>query len=343
MQNLNKSWIFSLIWWLFWIAFHYLYLVQSGWKNEIALADSLISNILLAALCTGALFSVQYNLPEIKKLAVLFTGFLISAGLWMWAVNQILTELYPEERTYHDFLQTSAIIRFLWAFFSITLFALLGWIIYFFKEKLEESSRNSEVMRLSRESELMHLRQQLQPHFLFNTLNSVSALIGSDPVAAKTMVIQLSDFLRGTLKKEDQKPVPLIEELKYLELYLEIEKVRFGHRLETSVDIEKPAGEMLIPVFLLQPLVENAIKFGLYDTIENVKIEIKAFSRDSCLQLSISNPFDPATSGAVAGTGFGLNAVSRRLFLLFNRSDLLEVNRTNNTFTVMLKIPQSYV
>ncbi len=317
--------------------------MQSGWNNEISLVDSLVSNVLLAALSSGALFSVQYNRPEIKKLAVLFTGFLISAGLWIWAVTQILTELYLEETRYLEFLKTTAIIRFLWGFFTITLFALIGWITYFFKEQLDEKARNSEVMRLSREAELMHLRQQLQPHFLFNTLNSVSALIGSDPVAAKKMVIQLSDFLRGTLKKEDHKPVPLIEELKYLELYLEIEKVRFGHRLETAIEIEPPAGDLLIPVFLLQPLVENAIKFGLYDVIDNVRIEIRAFSKEAYLELSISNPFDPSTSGAVAGTGFGLAAVSRRLFLLFNRNDLLEVRNSHNTFTVLLKIPQHHV
>jgi len=343
VQSLNKMWVFPVAWWLVWISFQGWFLFHSGWNVEVAFADSLVSNILLAALCTGILYSVQYNRPDLKRIVVLFAGILFSSLLWVWLCAQILTGIFDTNPDYAEFLEKTQIIRFMIGFFLITLFALFGWISYFIKEQLDEKNRANEVIRLARESELIHLRQQLQPHFLFNTLNSVNALIGSNPVAAKRMILQLSDFLRGTLKKEDDKPVPLSEEINYLNLYLEIEKVRFGNRLNAIIRIDPEIAEHPVPVFLLQPLVENAIKFGLYDTIDQVRIEINASKKDPFLEVRISNPFDATTTAAVPGTGFGLNAVSRRLFLLFSRTDLLDVNSMDNTFTVTLKIPLSYV
>ena len=101
-------------------------------------------------------------------------------------------------------------------------------------------------------------------------------MVNSRPEQARQMIHQLSDFLRGTLKKEDDQWITLKEELQYLQLYLDIEKVRFGHRLETDLKNTERAGEMKLPALLLQPLVENAIKFGLYDTTGDILISIAA-------------------------------------------------------------------
>src|SRR5690606_9569496 len=121
--------------------------------------------------------------------------------------------------------------------------------------------------KLAKEAELFKLRQQLHPHFLFNSLNSINSLIGSRPAEARKMVQQLSDFLRGTLRKEESQLVSLKEELQYLGLYLDIEKLRFGSRLITEIETQEGADALFIPSLLLQPIVENAIKFGLYDTL----------------------------------------------------------------------------
>ena len=118
--------------------------------------------------------------------------------------------------------------------------------------------------------------QQLQPHFLFNSLNSINALIGFKPDEARKMIHQLSDFLRGTLKKDDdQLQVTLNDELQHLNLYLEIEKVRFGHRLQTEISCDERSGSAKLPSMLLQPIVENAIKFGLYDTTGEVVVSLR--------------------------------------------------------------------
>ena len=128
---------------------------------------------------------------------------------------------------------------------------------------------------MAKDAELYKLRQQLQPHFLFNSLNSISALTGSQPEKARHMINQLSEFLRGTLKKDEKQWNTLEEEMQYLELYLEIEKVRFGYRLQTNILCEEEALKLELPAMLLQPVVENAIKFGLYDTTGEVLIKVK--------------------------------------------------------------------
>lgn len=340
VQSLKKSWIIPLLWWLTWISFHHLYLVYSGWSAEISITDSLVSNVILAALCSGALFSAQYNNPEPRKMVVFFFGVLIAAAFCSWLISQALSEILSENQPYLQFLESTSVIRFLIALFMISLFALIGWLTYFLNQRIEEKSRAAEVSRFAKESELILLRQQLQPHFLFNTLNSVSALITINPPAAKKMILELSDFLRGTLKKDDHALVSLSEELQQLKLYLEIEKVRFGNRLDSIITVDPTTENLKIPIFLLQPLVENAIKFGLYDTIGKVDIELKASLQDNTLIITIINPFDPSTSKALSGTGYGLNAVSRRLFLLYNRTDLLEIFSSENKFTAVIKIPQ---
>ena len=156
---------------------------------------------------------------------------------------------------------------------------------------------------------------------------------------AREMVQQLSDFLRATLRRADEHWITLDQELSYLQLYLSIEKVRFGHRLVVNEECDDQLNLWLIPPLLIQPLVENAIKFGLYGTTEDV--EIKLFTRryNEAIQIEISNPFD-ADMQPSEGSGFGLNGLKRRLYLLYARNDLLTTSIENNHFTVRLTLPE---
>jgi LytS/YehU family sensor histidine kinase len=220
--------------------------------------------------------------------------------------------------------------------------ALISVLWYTVQDQQEIEKRKTEADKLAKEAELFKLRQQLQPHFLFNSLNSINALIGTRPQQARTMIQQLSDFLRGTLKKEDNQWVSLDEELHQLNLYLEIEKVRFGHRLSTIIRNEADCAQMKLPALLLQPVLENAIKFGLYDTTEDITITLEAKKEDGMLVVHVSNPFDPETSSPKKGTGFGLASVQRRLYLLFARNDLLKTEAHEKTFVTVIKIPQQW-
>jgi len=212
-------------------------------------------------------------------------------------------------------------------------------LLWYHTEELQESLHlKSETEAIAKDAELYSLRQQLQPHFLFNSLNSISALVGSDPELSRKMINQLSAFLRGTLNKEDNGRISLAEELEHLELYLDIEKVRFGHRLKTVLDVHDT--DSVLPPMILQPIVENAIKFGLYDTIGVVTIELIAQRIANDLVIAVRNPYDPETADPRKGTGFGLSSIRRRLFLLFSRNDLVTTSYDQLQFTTIVKIPQ---
>ena len=218
--------------------------------------------------------------------------------------------------------------------------SMMSLLWYTQEEQKTMNERKADTEILAREAELFKLRQQLQPHFLFNSLNSISALTGSQPEKARHMIQQLSDFLRGTLKRDDQQWSTLEEEIEYLGLYLDIEKVRFGHRLQTNIVYTEEVKDLKLPSLLLQPVVENAIKFGLYDTTGDVLITLNASKENNYLKIEVQNPFDPETSQPLKGTGFGLSSIQRRLFLLFARNDLLITKKYNTKFITTILIPQ---
>ena len=264
----------------------------------------------------------------------------ILASLWLLVNNWGLDSIILNDPHYTEFLYNSLPIRFFIGLLIIGLMAMVSVVWYTQEDQKETEKRKLEAETLARDAELYNLRQQLQPHFLFNSLNSITALIGSRPEEARKMIHQLSDFLRGTLKKEDQQPVSLIDELEHLQLYLDIEKVRFGHRLSTEISYNEVCKTKLLPPMLLQPIVENAIKFGLYDTTGVVTISIFAECLENELQITVQNPYDPDTTRPKHGTGFGLSGVKRRLHLLFGRTDLLETTSYSHIFTTIVKIPQ---
>jgi LytS/YehU family sensor histidine kinase len=258
----------------------------------------------------------------------------------MCGAYYILKSAMGDDPHYMEILEHSKGVRFSIALLMTGGVALVSELWYTLEEQKDQEKRRADAEKIARDAELYQLRQQLQPHFLFNSLNSISALVSFKPAEARKMIQQLSDFLRGTLRKEEQQWISLADELKHLQLYLEIEKVRFGHRLQTMITQEEGTRELQIPHMLLQPVVENAIKFGLYDTTGDVEIRIEAGIQNNMLTLTVQNPFDPATASPQSGTGFGLHSARRRLYLLFGRQDLLSTTSADNVFTTTIKIPQ---
>lgn len=306
---------------------------------SISAIDSSVSCILLAAACWLVNNNLRYYQPG--------KGSYINILIWCLALAfgctlgcRWILPLFDKDVAYINFLLRSLTIRFFTDFLAIGWMAMISLIWYAQIDHKENEKRKMEAEKLARDAELYNLRQQLQPHFLFNSLNSINALIGFKPDEARKMIHQLSDFLRGTLKKDDQQLVPLSEELQHLHLYLDIEKVRFGHRLHTEVSCDNLCKSAVLPPLLLQPIVENAIKFGLYDTTDDVTVSIRGEIEDSYLIIMVQNPYDPETAKPRKGTGFGLRGVQRRLYLLFSRNDLVETHANDNIFTTIIKIPQ---
>ena len=212
------------------------------------------------------------------------------SGLWLMVSRWLLMLILNDKEGYYLFLSKSLPFRFGIAFLLIACVIIISVVWYAFEDKKEREARKNETEKMTREAELYKLRQQLQPHFLFNSLNSISALIVSNPEHARTMIHQLSDFLRNTLKKEEHEWVTLSEELQHLELYLTIEKVRFGHRLNSIIESDEKSIHMKLPSMLLQPILENAIKFGLYDTVGDIIISIKSTTIDNQLVVVHTKP-----------------------------------------------------
>jgi sensor histidine kinase YesM len=326
--------------WLAWSLMQVKILQDWGLTWKIAAMDSLVSNGLLALKTILIVNNLWYYRPKKGKYIYIIIISAAICGLWSAMVKYAMINIFPGQADYLLFLNKFMPIRFDIALLITLCMALISELYLTLEEQKDSEHRKTDAEKLAREAELYKLRQQLQPHFLFNSLNSISALITIQPAQARKMIQQLSDFLRGTLKKEENQWISLDDELQHLQLYLDIEKVRFGHRLNTAINSPEAAGKLQLPSMLLQPLVENAIKFGLYDTTEPVTISITVAAENNNLVVSIQNPFDPETSSPKQGTGFGLSSVQRRLYLLFARNDLLNTRHTDNLFTTVIKIPQ---
>jgi two-component system, LytTR family, sensor kinase len=318
-------------------------LIGFGLTLQVALADSIVTNALVGLTCGFVSNNLKYYLPKKERYwYILFISLALSALILLICKAILVPALGHLAGAYYGtFFSRSWPVRYDIVFLQIACMTILSVLWYSSEEEQENRERRTDAEKLSKEAELFKLRQQLAPHFLFNSLNSISALIGSQPEQARKMIQQLSDFLRGNLKKEEQQWIALSEEMQYLELYLEIEKVRFGHRLAALIDHDEASLAARLPTMLLQPIVENAIQFGLYDTTRDVTISIRARREGNYVLITVQNPFDPETSRPKKGTGFGLSSIQRRLYLLFARTDLLETRIENdNLFTTIVKIPQ---
>jgi two-component system, LytTR family, sensor kinase len=331
--------------WIFAAGFLLLVAIQAnvlhnlGFSWQTALWDSAVTNICVGAGCMLIANNLRYYFPGSRQYIILFSWCLTVAGFCSFIPQLVLKNVWKSETAYIEMLEHSGSVRYWMAVLITSWVAVVNVLLYRQQENTDAEKRKADAEKLARDAELYKLRQQLQPHFLFNSLNSISALAGSQPEEARKMIHQLSEFLRGTLRKEEHQWVTLSDELQHLALYLDIEKVRFGHRLSTVIDSDEAAGNMRMPPMLLQPLVENAIKFGLYDTTEALTVRISAKAEGESLVLEVKNPFDPETS-IPKGTGFGLSSIQRRLYLLFARNDLLATQADGKIFTTTVKIPQ---
>ncbi len=283
---------------------------------------------------------LSYYIPSANKLWIGTLASCCLALIGTWLTYEGLKQIGAGDESYLIFLWKSQPIRFALNLLFIAGVAVATIYYHRMQEQEETSRREATTVSMVREAELQKLQLQLQPHFLFNSLNSINALILARPDEARKMVLSLSDFLRTTIKRADEHYISLAEEWNYLQLYLEIEKVRFGHRLEVETNFQPGSFEWKIPTLLLQPIVENAIKFGLYGTTGKVTINLEGIVSDGMLRLSISNPFEQE-SQPPKGSGFGLSGIRRRLYLLYARNDLLETLVNENLFAVKLKIPKA--
>ena len=214
----------------------------------------------------------------------------------------------------------------------------LHYVLLSVEASKEAETREQEARTLARESELKALKAQINPHFLFNSLNSISALATLDGARARDMCIKLSDFLRTTLKLGEKQRITLADELALARAYLEVEQVRFGARLRVEIDADPNCARCIVPSLVLQPLVENAVKHGIAGLVEGGAIRIEARCRDGRLQVKICNEFDP-DSPASSRHGLGLRNVRDRLRAVYENSARVDTQASGGKFDVEMELP----
>jgi len=314
---------------------------------EIALADALGTNLLLYGIFMFLEYGFSSYVPAIARYGIVGVQAFGLTAAWLFLSQWTLKHSF-DDAAYVRFWSETFYIRGLIGWILICDYSLINQFVKHLMKQDSFSEQEQHSLQLRKEAELFKLRQQLHPHFLFNSLNSINALIGKEPKHARVMVQQLSEFLRHTLKKEDNDLITIQEELDDLRIYLSIEQVRFGHRLSIEESIHADCLDARIPPFLLQPLVENAIKYGLYGTTGPVTIRIGGTLDNDQFAFTIWNPYDRDAVNT-KGTGFGLESVKRRLYLLFARNDLLNVSNgqvenagpdvPNQFFEATIRIP----
>jgi two-component system, LytTR family, sensor histidine kinase AlgZ len=202
----------------------------------------------------------------------------------------------------------------------------------------EAQERALESSVRAREAELSALKAQINPHFLYNSLNSISALTSIDPSRAREMCVSLADFLRLTLGMGEKAVIPLREEVMLLEKYCAIEKVRFGDRLTIQQEIAEEAKECLLPPLLLQPLFENAVVHGIAQLPEGGWIRLLAACNSGRMSVTVENSWDPE-AGSSRKNGVGLKNVQRRLEARYGSEAQLSANAEEDVFRVNLSFP----
>jgi two-component system LytT family sensor kinase len=316
------------------------YILHYNWL--ISLMDSLISNTLLALCCIVLSTLLSYYRPKDEPILFVFVITII-LSVFVVYISKYLLGMIFDDSNYIRFLSSGMSVRFIVIIVFLAWCALANILWYKLEEQSEMQDRLFLTQTLAKEAELNKLRHQLQPHFLFNSLNSVYALTIVNPKEAGVMITKLASFLRGTLKRDDEVWVSIREEMEYIQLYLDIEKVRFSHRLNFNIQIEEESYDLCLPGTFLQPIVENAIKFGLYNTSAPIIISIFIQVQSNALEIRVENPYDPKMVGNTgSGTGFGLASIRRRLYLLFADSALIQTRTENDClFITTLKIPQN--
>jgi sensor histidine kinase YesM len=317
---------------------HYGY----GLSMLVAFGDSMVFNLLFALIGSGLWFMVRYSNLQTKTIGELafyhLSGAAVTIFVWMMAAYLILNGVYSDNQFYRDFLDETLSLRIITGIMFYALLVTGYYLLINYRELKEKNQREAQLTNLLKEAELNMLRSQIRPHFLFNSLNSISSLTMTNPGKAQEMVIKLSEFMRYSLNLPDTMISTLEKELHHAELYLDIEKVRFGDRLAFDRHIQPETLEWIVPVMILQPLLENSVKYGVYESSETTRITLESILDSDVLQIKIGNTYDPEAT-IKKGTGTGLKNIRGRLLNIYGTSSLMKIDQAGNYFEVTLRIP----
>lgn len=314
-----------------------------GFSHLIAITDSFVFNALFSIVAIGLWYTVRYNTFDQKHFQDVIANHLgvavISLVIWYFSGYFLLREIFSNQPDYMVFLNQSIPWRLVSGLFFYALTVLVYYLIISYRNLQEKIQNELELKTLVKETELSMLKSQINPHFLFNSLNSISSLTITNPAKAQEMIIKLSEFLRHSISHKEEQMVPLYDEIEHIMRYLEIEKVRFGARLHYDFKVDDACRNFPLPSMILQPIFENAIKHGVYESTEEVTITFTCQPNAIGMLLKISNNFDPEAPSR-KGTRMGLKNITNRLKLIYQSDDLLKITKGEKIFVVELFLPK---
>jgi sensor histidine kinase YesM len=312
-----------------------------------ALGDGIIFNSLYAFIGIALWYPVFYNDIEKQSFTNLIINHLsiMSLTLAFWVSSGVFMSKYVFANSfiYLSFLEKGIPWRIFIGIFFYFVMVLLYYLLIYGYNLREHMLQEARLREKISEAELETLKSQINPHFLFNSLNSISSLTITNPEKAHDMIIKLSGFLRYSLAHDPNNLIPLKQELDNMEAYIAVEKVRFGDKLIFEKEINAACGEHKVPFLILQPLIENAIKHGVYESTSPITVKISCEPQpDKSIKISIGNNFDPE-SVPRKGTGTGIKNIIERLRIIYQLNDLFSFKKTENYYQVQLILPHKPV
>lgn len=344
-RHYKQAVLYFLIWLGLAVAQSFILIRYYGLSLEPVAAFGLIYYGLFSVLGLGLWYPVRFIYQSENRIfsrMINLSGLAIGSILFIVAGSRSGFRILFPSSTDFSLMEENLVPLLIALSFLLFLLLLLGYyLVMYFTTLANRKLEEEKLKSLVRESELHLLKYQMNPHFLFNSLNSISALTISQPAKAQEMIIKLSDYLRYSLESFDEPFKTLNNELNNIHLYIGIEKIRFDKRIKFSEQISEECLEKKVPGMILQPLIENAIKHGVQPTSEKVGISLECFEESGFLIIILQNSFEPEQvySGS---TGTGLENVKKRMETLYNRNDLVEIQQKDTIFEVKLKIPLPY-
>lgn len=271
---------------------------------------------------------------------LLFFALTIGSGVIIYMGKSMIGNLLLQLWERRPVNERSDTVNFLLSIFLIT---AIWWLIYFVWHYIDRS-RNAQVDKLKlettvKELELKTIKSQLNPHFIFNALNSIRALVDENPQRARTAITELSNILRSSMQVEKAETVSLKNELNIVKDYLALENIRFEERLKVTYEIEPETLELPIPPMMLQTLVENAIKHGISRIIKGGVVNIRSHTMGEYHEITIENT-GQIIEEKTTGPGFGLQSTRQRLSLLYgNRASFEIYNKNGETVEAKVLMP----
>ena len=318
-------------------------ILQVFWYNlpvVISLIDTGTNYVLYPLLGSSIWYSIRYNSLEEVSVGRLILFHFIAASIlcavWIYISYALFKPFISVE---NKFLENGLPSKVFLGYVMYAIYLVFFYAVNYYQSLKEKIKKEVEYKTLIREAELQALKSQINPHFLFNSLNSISSLTISNPEKAQEMVINLSSFMRYSLMHNEKEMVTFSRELENIKLYLDIEKVRFGKKLNAQFEISENCLNAEIPNMILQPLYENAIKYGVYETTEQITILTSGICEGNFLKVSINNEYD-SDSVKRKGEGIGLRNIRQRMEILYNQPDLIRITDHRTSFEVELFIPQ---